>query len=165
MIAIASLPESAVEEIASWPAYPEPYKALDYALRGQGWLHTYGSKPDCVRLGGYYLGQLVGFSLLVPDAPGTAEFFIAIHPSHLHEGFGGQLTKRTLEFAFHRQKLSEVHLKVRINHEVGIHTYSKYGFSMSGKLSEMTNGVMTNFFTMSLSAAHFIEIENQCSST
>ncbi len=159
MIAIASLPEPAVAEIAEWPPYPKPYEALDYALRDQGWLHTYGRRPDCIQLGGYRLGELIGFSLLVPDAPTASEFFIAIHPSHLHEGFGGQLTKLTLEYGFHREKLAEIHLKVRINHEVGIYTYSKYGFSMSGGLAEPTNGVMTDFFKMSLPVKRFLEVE------
>lgn len=165
MIAIAPLPGQARQEITHWPSYPPPYTALDYALRARrGWLDIYGSKRGCVRLGGYRRGKLVGFSLLVPDAhaPKRAEFFIAIHPGHLHKGFGSQLTWRTLEYGFHRHGFTEIHLKVRKDHKVGKHTYSKLGFFKTGKEpKEVTNGILTAFFAMSLPRKRFLDLEGR----
>lgn len=140
-------------EIQGWPPYPPPYEALDYALRLGGWLDTYTVKAGCIALGAHAGGELVGFSLLVPDYPDSAEFYVAVKGNKLAHGFGKKICIETLKTGFQHLPLQKIHLKVRKNHEVGIRLYADVGFVRNGEISEVTNHILTDFYVMEITRA------------
>jgi len=157
-IAVSPLRADEKQIIRAWPPYRHPFEALDYALRDGGWLDHYGNVLGCITLGAHVGGELVGFSLLVPHAAATAEFYVAVKGDRLHEGLGAQICIETLKEGFVRHPINKIFLRVRTNHDVGIKLYGRLGFAMAGQVSEVTNNVMTDFYVMEMTRDRFSEI-------
>jgi len=149
-IELAPLTAAEVAEIARWPRYPAPVEALDYALRPGGWLDTFPESPANRRFAVHAGHRLVGFTLLVDIRPDDAEFYIAIHPEMLGEGFGRAATQATAEVAFRDLGLPRIHLKVRVWHEGAIHVYRSIGFKTIGEQVQEIQGRPTAFVLMEL---------------
>ena len=107
--------EQDIAIIRIWPAYPEEFKDLDYALRDSGWINEYLGK-DSTRI---YIaeesGVAIGFTILSKDSATSreAEFRIALNPDYLGQGFGKKLTRMTLEKGFQELGLQRIYLIVR----------------------------------------------------
>jgi diamine N-acetyltransferase len=146
--------------INRWPKYGAPYEEMDYALRSpNGWLYTFGSKPSAKSYAAYYAGCLVGFSILVLDGKGSAEFYVAIHPEDVgktagtdktEKGFGTKVTKETMRHGFEELRLKTIELKVRPDLKYRIDMYEKVGFKRTGHKTEMIDGKSTEFNTMAM---------------
>jgi RimJ/RimL family protein N-acetyltransferase len=142
------------EKISQWPEYPHAYADLDYALRpGNGWLYTFGEASECIKYGAYANGEFIGFCLLHRDKKNSpkAEFYIAIHPERLGQGFGTAVTKAALSKAFNELGMNLVHLKVRKNHP-DIALYQNCGYVHCGETKEVVNGKETEFYKMQITA-------------
>ncbi len=63
-----------------------------------------------------------------------AEFQIIVAPSHQGEGFGKQITKLALDYAFCILNLNKVYLIVSTENEGAIHIYKSTGFIEEGHL-------------------------------
>ena len=89
--------EQDVAVMQSWPAYPEEFKDLDYALREAGWISEYLGKDGTNIYVAEERGVLIGFTILSrDDADGkssSAEFRIALHPGMLGQGAGEKLAE------------------------------------------------------------------------
>ena len=151
-LTIRPLPEDARAAIASWPKYEAPFELLDYALRpGTGWLDLFGGMPECRKYGIYRESELVAFTLLVLGDKRDAEFYVAVRADQFGEGTGSEATRLTLKEGFENLGLETIFLKVRVNHKIGIHIYSKAGFENAGRITEITNGLPTEYYKMTLS--------------
>jgi GNAT superfamily N-acetyltransferase len=85
--------------IKNWPAYPEEFKDLDYALRDSGWIDEYLGRDSAKIYIAEERGVAIGFTILSKDSAAScqAEFRIALNPDYLGQGFGKKLTRMTLE--------------------------------------------------------------------
>lgn len=96
MINLREMNEQDIAAIKKWPAYPEEFKDLDYALRDDGWLQEFFGREGTKVYTAEENGIIIGFTLLIHSKDsGTssqAEFRIALNPSMLGQGIGKRLT-------------------------------------------------------------------------
>jgi RimJ/RimL family protein N-acetyltransferase len=123
---------------------------LDYALRKNGWLTEYRSRPDTWCFAVEQAGQLVAFSILSKTGETEAEFRIALRADKTGKGLGGAITTMTLTRGFTDIGLSRIHLIVRKNNSAAIRLYSRLGFSEQGECVKNINGKQTDFLMMEL---------------
>ena len=147
---VEDLTNAQVDEIRSWPPYPDKFAALDYGLRAGGWLDLYPGSSDNRRFGGCLDGRLIGFSLLTHLLSGPSEFYLAIHPGQTGGGFGRKRTAKTLEIGFIELNLPLIYLRVRQWHVRAIALYESLGFRTTGSSSEMIDGQMVDLFVMEI---------------
>ncbi|MFZ2266814.1 MAG: GNAT family N-acetyltransferase [Azonexus sp.] len=136
--------------IAAWPAYPVEFAELDYALRSDGWLSEFSSQPATRLFAAELAGELIAFSLLVPDGAGAAEFRLALHPAWLGCGWGGKIAAATLQAGFAEMGLRRVDLVVRRNNPRARALYRHLGFVEGGECCLTVNGQPTDFYRMQL---------------
>ena len=149
--------EQDIAIIKIWPAYPEEFKDLDYALRDSGWIDEYLGK-DWTRI---YIteesGVAVGFTILSMNSATSreAEFRIALNPDHLGQGFGKRLTIMALEKGFQELRLQRIYLIVRKSNPRARRLYENCGFMETGECSKEIQGIMVDLFEMALEKQTF----------
>jgi diamine N-acetyltransferase len=101
--------------IKNWPAYPEEFKDLDYALRDSGWIDEYQGLDSTWIYIAEESGVVIGFTILSKDSATSsqAEFRIALNPDYLGQGLGKELAPMTLERGFQELGLQRIYLIVR----------------------------------------------------
>ncbi len=144
-----------IASIACWPAYRDGYEQMDYALREGGWLAEYGEKPGVWRLMAEADRESLGFSLLIGAGGKDAEFRIALHPEKTGQGFGEEITLKTLELGFYRLGFDTIHLIVRKNNSPAIGLYKKIGFRTLGECNRTIQGKSIEFFRMDMNKQQF----------
>ena len=147
---ISPLTADDARTILAWPPYPSEFSALDYALREYGWLNQFPETTGNHRFGAWVDGELVGFSILTQTAPGEAEFYIALNPDKLGQGFGKELTQKILVKGFQDLGFERIHLKVRTWHSRGIHLYEQVGFRKVGEMEMEIMGKKDRFIEMEI---------------
>jgi len=149
--------EQDITNIKIWPAYPEEFKDLDYALRDSGWIDEYMGK-DSTRI---YIaeesGVAIGFTILSKDSAKScqAEFRIALNPDYLGQGFGKMLTLMALEKGFQELGLQRIYLIVRKSNPRARRLYENCGFVETGECSKEIQGIMVDLFEMALEKQTF----------
>ncbi|VVB70921.1 Mycothiol acetyltransferase [uncultured archaeon] len=143
--------------IENWPAYPEEFKDLDYALREGGWISQYSCKVGTETYTAEENGVIIGFTILSRDDPDCrrAEFRIALSPSALGQGLGKKLVGMTLEKGFMKIDLEEIYLIVRRKNHRAISLYEKSGFRCLGEMRKEINGAMVDLYEMAIEKRHF----------
>lgn len=149
---ITPLTADDVKTILAWSPYPSEFSALDYALREYGWLDQFPEAVGNHRYGAWVDGELVGFSILTQTAPGEAEFYIALSPHKLGQGFGKQLTQKILAKGLQDLGFERIHLKVRAWHARGIRLYERAGFQKVGEIELEIKGKKDRFVVMEIRA-------------
>lgn len=129
--------------IARWPAYPEEFREIDYALRDNGWLDEFLGKAWI------YIAERdrepIAFSLLAMEKESEAEFRIALHADFLGKGLGRIVARRTIELGFHVHGLRRIHLIVRKNNLRARNLYESMGFQLSGSCIKVVDGCSVEF--------------------
>lgn len=154
---IREINEQDIAIIKIWPAYPEEFKDLDYALRDSGWINEYLDK-DSTKI---YIAEessvAIGFTILSMDSAESrvAEFRIALNPCYLGQGFGKKLTRMTLERGFQELGLKRIYLIVRKNNHRARRLYDSCGFMESGECRKEIQGIMVDLFEMALEKETF----------
>lgn len=142
-------------DIINWPAYPEEFRDLDYALRRHGWIDEFSANPQTY----FYIveqnRQGIGFSMLAKDDETDAEFRIALHPHHLGRGLGKAITLRTLEQGFNYLQLSRIYLIVRVSNVRAIRLYNSIGFIARGETVQTINNKAAELLVMDITATAF----------
>lgn len=136
--------------IASWPSYPPEFKALDYALRENGWIAEYSVKPDTRCFGVERDGDVIAFTLLSKTGVDEAEFRIAVRADCIGSGLGSSIAALTFEQGFSAMGLSRIHLIVRKSNTRAAGLYKRLGFVERGEIQKTVNGELTDFYTMDL---------------
>lgn len=140
--------------IKKWPAYPEEFKDLDYALRGDGWLQEFFGKEWTKVYAAEENGIIIGFTILIlpkdPGASSQAEFRIALNPGMLGQGIGRNLARLTLEKGFQELGLHKIYLIVRKSNHRAKELYKHLGFRDSGECKKEIQGIMVDLFEMAL---------------
>lgn len=136
--------------VGDWPAYPAEFQALDYALRGSGWLAEFRGRPDAWCYAAEQAGELVAFAILAATAPGEAEFRIALRADKAGRGLGGIVAAGTLEKGFGELGLARIHLIVRKNNHRAIRLYQRLGFVPQGECCKTIDQRPTEFFLMDI---------------
>ncbi len=144
--------------IASWPDYPAEFQELNYALRRDGWLAEFSSRPDTWLHAAEENGKVIAFTILATTAPGEAEFRIALRADKSGQGLGRLITSRTLMKAFDECGLSRVHLIVRKNNRRAIELYRRLGFTHRGECRKTINNQPTDFLLMDLVPQQWLAI-------
>lgn len=133
------------QAIALWPAYPEEFRELDYALRENGWLDEFMGKENAW----IYVAERdqvpIALSLLAMGEESEAEFRIALHADYLGKGLGRVIARRTLELGFHVHGLRRIHLIVRKNNHRARKLYESMGFQPSGSCMKVVDGCRVEF--------------------
>ena len=141
--------------IRRWPSYPDDMAQMDYAVRENGWLDEFRSRPDACIYAVYEGTELIGFTLLARTGADEAEVRIAIRPDRTGRGLGGDIMGQTLRTGFQTLGLSRIHLIVRTNNLRGIRLYRRLGFVEQGAVRKAIQGVMVEFIRMGLDRADF----------
>lgn len=139
-----------VAVVAAWPPYPAEFAALDYALRGNGWLAEFGERPGIWRYGAELAGDLIAFALLASTAPGEAEFRLALRADQAGRGYGRSITDRVLSIGFAELGLARIHLIVRQNNSRAGGLYRRLGFVLRGECRQVVDQHPAAFFRMDL---------------
>lgn len=149
--------EEDIEIIKLWPAYPEEFKDLDYALRGSGWIDEYLCKAPTWIYIAEENGVAIGFTILSKDSAASreAEFRIALNPDYLGQGFGKKLTQLALERGFRELGLQRVYLIVRKSNPRARRLYENCGFIETGECRKEIQGIMVDLFEMALDKETF----------
>lgn len=147
-ITLKSLTREDAAAVGQWPPYPAPVAALDFALRKGGWLDQFPESSQNHRYAAWHQDTLVGFSMLADLHEGNAEFYLAVHPARLGQGFGEPITRQTLHIAFKSLGLSRIHLRVRNWHERAIALYERVGFKKHGTCVAPIQGQPVHFIMM-----------------
>jgi len=151
--------EQDVAVIQSWPAYPEEFKDLDYALREAGWISEYLGKEGTTIYIAEERGVLIGFTILSrDDADGkscSAEFRIALHPDMLGQGIGEKLARMTIRKGFEQLGLKRIYLIVRRSNPRARKLYQNCGFRDIGESRKEVNGIVVDFQEMELEKENF----------
>lgn len=150
MIRIRDLEEKDRSIIASWPSYPPEFKALDYALRENGWISEYSVKPDTRCFAVEREGDVIAFTLLSKTGADEAEFRIAVRADCIGSGLGSFIAALTFEKGFSAMGLFRIHLIVRKNNTRAAGLYRRLGFVERGEIQKVVNGELTDFYTMDL---------------
>lgn len=155
MVTLRALAPSDIPVIKAWPAYPDEFRDLDYALRDGGWLDTYGARADTRILVAESDGCLVGFSILTDDEGGSAEFRIALHPSRIGTGSGKTLALLTLARGFSHKGILRIRLIVRKNNPRARQLYERIGFTPAGECTKEVTGRSVDFYRMEIGRDRF----------
>lgn len=150
MIQLRNLVPDDMDAISGWPPYPPEFKDLDYALRSNGWLAEYRSKPDTWCFVAEQSGELIAFTILSKTGEAEAEFRIALRADRTGQGLGGAITSMTLAKGFSELGLSRIHLIVRKNNPRAIRLYARLGFAKRGECFKNINGKQAHFLIMEL---------------
>ncbi|MDD4651437.1 MAG: GNAT family protein [Methanothrix sp.] len=145
--------------IQSWPAYPEEFQDLDYALREAGWISEYLRKEGARIYMAEEHGSIIGFTIIsLEDAYGKssrAEFRIALHPHMLGQGDGKKLALMTIKKGFEELGLDRIYLIVRKSNPRARMLYQHCGFRDTIERRKEVNGVEVDFFEMELGKEDF----------
>jgi diamine N-acetyltransferase len=135
MIDIRPITTEDVTEIRSWPSYcdSDGFAQMDYALRENGLLNEFMSRPKTWIYIADSNKQIIGFSLLSITAEGEAEFRIAIHPRWIGKGLGREVTLATLDAGFHQLNLDPIYLIIRKNNPRAAKLYESIVFVTTGE--------------------------------
>ena len=151
--------EQDVAVIHSWPAYPEDFKDLDYALREAGWISEYLGKKGTNIYVAEESGVLIGFTILSRDdtdgKSSRAEFRIALHPDILGQGAGETLARMTLRKGFVQLGIQRIYLIVRRSNPRARKLYQNCGFQDTGEYRKEVNGIVVDFQEMELERVNF----------
>lgn len=149
-VTLRQLTEEDAAAIAQWPPYPQAFALLDFALRKGGWLDQFPESSRAHRYAAWQGDNLVGISILADIAEGDAEFYIALHPDHIGQGFGESITRQTVLAGFKHLGLSRIHLKVRDWHETAMAVYERVGFTRQGTCVAPIQGQPVHFIIMEI---------------
>lgn len=136
--------------IQYWPAYPEEFRELDYALRSNGWIAEFAGKPGASIYVAVQGMQLVAFSVLDKTGNTEAEFRIALHPSLIGKGIGKTVTLLTLQEGFAALNLSRIHLIARTGNIRAIRLYQSLGFKACGTCRKTIHDKPVEFVAMDI---------------
>ncbi len=142
--------------ITCWPAYPEEFRGLDYALRSGGWLDEYGQKENAKIYAIEESGDLVGFTLLSDVSIPSPEFRIALRADRLGRGDGEEIVRLTLSEGFSSFPLTGVHLLVRKKNVRAYRLYIRVGFRVVGETVLDVRGEKTDFWLMEIGREDFL---------
>jgi len=136
-----------ISVIQSWPAYPEEFKDLDYALRGAGWIIEYLGKDGTNIYVAEERGVLIGFTILSRDDAETirAEFRIALHLDMLGRGAGKKLVQMTIRKGFEELGLKKIYLIVRRSNPRARKLYQNCGFKDTVEYRKEVDGIVVDF--------------------
>lgn len=148
--------------IGRWPRYKGIHAQMDYALRENGWLATYGAVAGNHCYAAMVDDVCVGFSLLIQNRPGSAEFRTAVHPDHLGAGYGGEILRQTLTIGFTVHNLQTITLIVRKNNPIAQHLYVGHGFTPCGETTETIQGQCIDFLMMQINSNNFTNGARTC---
>lgn len=150
-----SLDDAAV--IKSWPAYPDEFKDLDYALRENGWIDEFSGKTGTAIFTVEENRVIAGFTILSKDndIATQAEFRIALNPHMLGQGLGEKMARATLEKGFQDLSLNNIYLIVRKNNRHAKQLYERLGFRYSGECQKEIHGMTADLFEMTLTKETF----------
>lgn len=144
--------------IQSWPAYPEEFQDLDYALREAGWISEYLEKEGAKIYVAEERSAMIGFTILSrdrTDGKRSAEFRIALHPDMLGQGVGKNLAKMTIKKGFEELGRDRIYLIVRKSNSRARRLYQHCGFRDTIERLKEVNGVEVDFFEMELEKEDF----------
>lgn len=149
--------EKDIAIIKIWPAYPEEFKDLDYALRDSGWIDEYQGLDSTWIYVAEESGVVTGFTILSKDSATSrqAEFRIALNPDYLRQGFGKKLTWMTLEKGFQELGLQRIYLIVRKSNPRARRLYENCGFTEIGECRKEIQGIMVDLFEMAMEKETF----------
>ncbi len=150
MIQLRNLLPDDLAAIRDWPPYPPEFKNLDYALRGNGWLDEYRSKPDTRCFAAMQAEELVAFTILSKTGDAEAEFRIALRGDRIGQGLGRAITAMTLARGFAEIGLGRIHLIVRKDNPRAMRLYRRLGFVEHGECVKNVNGKQVHFLIMEL---------------
>ena len=150
MIQLRNLVPDDIASIGGWPSYPLEFKDLDYALRSNGWLAEYRSKPDTRCFAARLSSELIAFTILSKTGDAEAEFRIALRADRIGQGLGGAITAMTLAKGFTEIGLTRIHLIVRKDNPRAIRLYMRLGFVERGECFKSINGKQAYFLIMEL---------------
>jgi len=150
MIKFRDLDLDDVSSIKNWPPYPPEFVDLDYALRKDGWLDEYLTKPGARCFAIEHAGELVAFTILSVTEEAKAEFRIALRADKTGQGLGGAITAMTLAKGFDEIGLARIHLIVRKNNPRAIRLYTRLGFTERGECLKNINEKQTHFLIMEI---------------
>lgn len=77
-------------------------------------------------------GQVIGFIIVMFQAPDAHILNLCVHPDYQHQGIGQQLLEKALNTA-KEQGIGVAYLEVRISNRKAINLYKKMGFSQVGE--------------------------------
>lgn len=149
-ITLRRLASQDLARIERWPAYPDEFKDLDYALREGGWLAEYSDKQAACFVADEG-STPIAFSILANSAAREAEFRMALRADKIGQGLGRAVACATLARGFTELALTRIHLIVRTNNLRAIRLYQSLGFAKRGECSKTYNGRATHFLVMDLS--------------
>jgi diamine N-acetyltransferase len=156
---LREITERDVAVIQSWPAYPEEFKDLDYALREAGWISEYLGKDGATICVAEERGALIGFTILSrDDADGKssrAEFRIALHPDILGQGAGEKLARMTIRKGLEEAELERIYLIVRRSNPRARKLYQHCGFRDIVEYRKEVNGIVVDLQEMELEKENF----------
>jgi len=152
---LRKLRDADIAQIRQWPVYPGDMFQMDYALRSQGWLDAFRTKPDVAIFVAQEGNELIGFSLLIKTGTAEAEFRIALRADKTGQGRGETIASLTLQKGFAELGLSRVHLIVRKNNSRGIRLYQRLGFIDCGACWREIRGVLVDFMMMAIGSGQF----------
>jgi diamine N-acetyltransferase len=156
---LRELTEQDIAVMQSWPAYPEEFKDLDYALREAGWISEYLGKNGTTICVAEDRGVLIGFTILSSDdADGKssrAEFRIALHPDMLGQGAGEKLARMTVGKGFEELGFQSIYLIVRRSNPRARKLYQHCGFKDTVEYRKEVNGIVADFQEMELERENF----------
>jgi len=140
--------EQDIAIIQNWPAYPEEFKDLDYALRDSGWIDEYLGKESTRIYIAEESGVAIGFTILLKDSATSrqAEFRIALNPDYRGQGFGKELTRMTLENGFQELGLQRIYLIVRKSNPRARRLYESWGFMETGECRKEIQGIIVDLY-------------------
>lgn len=149
--------EQDIAIIKLWPAYPEEFKDLDYALRDSGWIDEYQGLDSTWIYIAEESGAVIGFTILSKDSDTIhqAEFRIALNPDYLGQGFGKKLTRLTLDRGFRELELQRIYLIVRKSNPRARRLYENCGFAKTGECRKEIQGIIVDLFEMALEKGTF----------
>ena len=155
MIDLRPLTTEDVTEIRNWPSYTDEFAQMDYALREDGWLDEYMSRPKTWIYIAESNKQSIGFTLLSSTAEGEAEFRIAIHPQCIGKGLGREVTLAILQVGFQQLNLDHIYLIVRKNNPRAAKLYERIGFVTTGESIHAIQGKPVEFDDMVITKERF----------
>lgn len=155
-VELRALAEHDVALIRRWPPYPPEFEELDYALRADGWLNEYRSKPDTWCFAAEQSGDVVAFTILSKIDKEAAEFRVALRADATGRGLGAAVTSKTLSEAFSKLGFLKIHLIVRENHARAIRLYLGLGFVEKEKTIKNINQKLVRFCVMELNKDAFV---------
>lgn len=149
MIISAALSVADMGEIRCWPPYPSEFADLDYALRHNGWLDEFGSRPDTWCYAGEDAGALIAFVIVSKTGRGEAEFRLALCADRIGQGLGAAIIPLALEKAS-GLGFTRIHLIVRKTNPRACRLYARLGFAKRGECFREINGKRALFTIMDL---------------